>query len=138
MPDNIMAMQRLTSIYLEMDNPQAALETLEETQKHSPRDPNVYYNIGAVYANIGNDALSKGQDIYREVVKMDPIDREQLGIALESFKQAQSAYSEALYFMDNTLALSPDDDAAAQALREIQRTKKILDTMQRSAEQILR
>ena len=138
LPDNIMVMQRLTSIYLDMDNPQAALETLEETQKHSPRDPNVYYNIGAVYANIGNDALSKGQDIYRDVVGKDEIDKEQLALALEFFNQAQSAYSEALYFMDNTLALNPDDAAATQALREIQSTKKILDTMQRSAEKILR
>lgn len=138
LPDDVAVMQRLTSVYLDMDNPEAALETLEETQKHSPRDPDVYYNIGAVYANIGNDALQKGQDIYRVVVGIDPIDKERLAAAVKSFKQAQSAYSEALYFMDNSLALNPDDDAAAKAVSEIQSTKRILDTMQRSAEQFLR
>jgi tetratricopeptide (TPR) repeat protein len=136
-PENMFIMQRLTSTYIEMGNLQAALETLEETQKNSPRDPDVYFNIGAVYSNIGNDALKKGQDIYREVVSADTIDKERLAIAIEYFKQAQSAYSEALYFMDNTLALNPDDKFADQAIGEIQRTKRILDTVQRSVEQML-
>lgn len=136
-PENMLIMQRLTSTYIELGDLHAALETLEETQKSSRRDPNIYFNIGAVYSNIANDALKKGQDIYREVVSATPIDKEQLAIAMESFKQAQSAYSEALYFMDNTLALNPDDSAADQAIREIQKTKKILDTVQRSVEQML-
>ncbi len=135
--ENMLIMQRLTSIYIERGNLQAALEILEETQKNSPRDPDVYYNIGAVYSNIGNDALRKGQDIYRDVVGAGTIDKEQLAVAMESFKQAQSAYSEALYFMDNTMALNPDDTTTDQAIREIQKTKKILDTVQRSVEQIL-
>ncbi|MCH8023901.1 MAG: tetratricopeptide repeat protein [Candidatus Marinimicrobia bacterium] len=136
-PENILIMQRLTSLYIELGDLQAALEILEETQKNSPRDPNTYFNIGAVYSNIANDALRKGQDIYREVVSAIPIDNEQLAIAMELFKQAQGAYSEALYFMDNTLALDPDDAAADLAIREIQKTKKILDTVQRSVEQML-
>ena len=40
--------------------------------------------------------------------------------------------------MDNTLALSPDDAATSQAIKEIQSTKKILNTLQRSAEEIIR
>jgi hypothetical protein len=40
--------------------------------------------------------------------------------------------------MDNTLALNPDDTTAALATRELQSAKKILDTLQRSAEEILR
>lgn len=136
-PENILIMQRLTSLYIEKGNLRAALEILEETQKNSPRDPDIYFNIGAVYSNIGNDALMKGQDIYREVVGVETIDNEQLGIAMAFFKQAQSAYSEALYFMDSTLALNPDDTAADRAITEIQKTKKILDTVQRSVEQML-
>ena len=135
--ENIAIMQRLTTTYLELGNLQAALETLEETQKNSPRDPDVYFNIGAVYANIGNNALQKGQDIYRDVVNADSIDKEQLAVAMESFKQAQSAYSEALYFMDNTLGLNPDDISADLAITEIQRAKKSLDAIQRSVEQML-
>ena len=135
--ENMVIMQRLTSIYIDTGDLQAALQILEETQKNSRRDPDIYYNIGAVYTNIGNDALRKGQDIYRDVVGTDNIDKEQLAIAMESFKQAQSAYSEALYFMDNTLALDPDDTTADQAITEIQKTKKILDTVQRAVEQML-
>jgi len=136
-PDNVDIMQRLTSAYLETGNPQAALETLEEAKQHALKDPDVYYNIGAVYATIGNEALEKGQNMYREAIGAEEIPIDMLEEAVESFKQAQDAYSESLYFMDNTLALDPDDAVATQAIREIQSTKKILDTLQRSAEEII-
>ncbi|MFB0516842.1 MAG: tetratricopeptide repeat protein [Candidatus Neomarinimicrobiota bacterium] len=138
LPDNIDVMQRLTAVYLETDNSQAALEILEEAQRQAPKDPDVYYNLGAVYANIGNEALEKGQELYREAVSIEEIPIEKLEVAVENFKQAQKAYSESLYFMDNTLAINPDDPFAAQAIKEIQSTKKILDTLQRSAEEIIR
>jgi tetratricopeptide (TPR) repeat protein len=138
LPDNIDVMQRLTAVYLDLGQSEAALETLEEAQRHAPRDPDVYYNIGAVYANIGNEALENGQDLYREAVSAETMPLEKLKEALEFFKQAQRAYSESLYFMDNTLALNPDDTTAALATRELQSAKKILDTLQRSAEEILR
>lgn len=138
LPDNIDVMQRLTAAYLDIGEPETALEILERAQRHAPRDPDVYYNIGAVYANIGNEALENGQDLYREAVSAEPMPLEKLEEAVEFFKQAQRAYSESLYFMDNTLALNPDDTTAARAISELQSTKKILDTLQRSAEEILR
>lgn len=131
-------MQRLTAAYMEIGNSQAALEVLEEARRNAPRDPDVYYNLGAVYANIGNEAIEKGQELYREAVNAEEIPVDKLEAALEYFKQAREAYSESLYFMDNTLALNPDDPTAARAIREIQSTKKILDTLQRSAEEIIR
>ncbi|MCK4578635.1 MAG: tetratricopeptide repeat protein [Candidatus Marinimicrobia bacterium] len=138
LPDNLAAMQRLTGIYLELDQPENALVILEETQKHSPRDPDVYYNIGAVYSKIGDQALKKGQEIYRQAAAEGNVTAQQLELALEQFKQAQTSYSEALYFLDNTLILNPDDAVAQESLRKIQATKKILDTMQRSTEEMLR
>ncbi|UCD37919.1 MAG: tetratricopeptide repeat protein [Fidelibacterota bacterium] len=138
LPENVDLMQRLTAAYLDAGNPQAALETLEKAQRSAPREPDVYFNIGAVYASIGNDALEKGQDLYREAVSTETVPVDKLEEAVELFKQAQKAYSESLYFMDNTLALNPDDTAATGAIRELQSTKKILDTLQRSAEEILR
>ncbi len=138
LPDNIDILQRLTAAYMETGNSQAALEVLEEARRNAPREPDVYYNLGAVYAGIGNEAVEKGQELYREAVSAEEIPIDKLEAALEYFKQAREAYSESLYFMDNTMALSPDDPTAAQAIREIQSTKKILDTLQRSAEEIIR
>jgi len=91
-----------------------------------------------VYASLGNDALEKGQEIYREAINADELPIDKMKAAIASFEQAQGAYSESLYFMDNTLALNPDDAAAARAIKNIQSTKKILDTLQRSAEEIVR
>ncbi|MBA7695624.1 Beta-barrel assembly-enhancing protease [subsurface metagenome] len=138
LPDNIDVMQRLTAAYMEIGNSQAALEVLEEARRNAPRDTNVYYNLGVVYAGIGNEAVEKGQELYREAVSAEEIPIDKLEAALEYFKQAREAYSESLYFMDNTLALNPDDPTAARAIKEIQSTKKILDTLQRSAEEIIR
>ncbi len=136
MPDNIDVMQRLTAVYLEMGDSQAAIATLQESQRYAPKDPDVYYNFGAVYASVGNEALEKGQNLYREAVSTDPIPIDRLETAVEEFKRAQEAYSESLYFMDNVLALNPDDVPATEAIREIRNTKKILNTLQRSAEEI--
>ena len=137
LPDNIDVMQRLTAAYLDVGKPEVALETLEKAQRYAPRDPDVYFNLGAVYANIGNDALEKGQDLYREAVGAEEMPYEKMAEAVEFFKRAQRAYSESLYFMDNTIALNPEDTSASNAVREIQNTKKTLDMMQRSAEEIL-
>ena|GEM_PF-4849536 len=138
LPDNIDVMQRLTATYLEIGDSQTALEILEKARRNAPKDPNVYYNLGAVYASIGNEALEKGQELYREAINADQIPIDKMEVALASFKQAQSAYSESLYFMDNTLVLNPDDAATSNAIKEIQSTKKILNTLQRSAEEIIR
>ncbi|MCH7496878.1 MAG: tetratricopeptide repeat protein [Candidatus Marinimicrobia bacterium] len=138
MPDNIDAMQRLTTAYLELGDRESALETLELTQRHAPKDPDVYYNIGTVYANIGNDAVQRGQSLYRDAVGMEEIPVHKLVEAEEDFKQAQRAFSESLYFMDNTLALNPDDEAATRAINEIQKMKKILITLQRSTEELIK
>ncbi len=138
LPDNIDVMQRLTAAYLEVGDTQAALETLEKARRNAPRDANVYYNLGAVYAGIGNEALERGQELYREAIAIDEIPIDKLEAAVTFFKQAQNAYSESLYFMDNTLALNPDDVSASQAIKEIQSTKKVLNTLQRSAEEIVR
>ncbi len=137
-PDNMVIMQRLTSAYLEGGNLPSALNILEETQKLAPNDPNISFNIGAVYENIGNDALKQGQDLYRDAVQAAELLTSDIEEALEHFKQAQNAYSEALYFLDNALALNLDDMAADQALVTIRKRKKILDTIQRAAEDILR
>ncbi len=138
LPDNIDVMKRLTTAYLEIGDSQAALETLEQARSNAPRDSDVYYNLGAVYANIGNGALEKGQELYREAIAGEEILIDKLESAIDYFKQTQKAYSESLYFMDSTLALNPDDAAAAGAIKNIQSTKKILDTLQRSAEEIVR
>jgi len=138
LPDDVEIMQRLTVAYMETGNSQAAIDILEEVRRNAARDPDVYYNLGAVYAGIGNEAVEKGQELYREAIGLEEIPVDKLEAALEYFKQAREAYSESLYFMDNTLALNPDDPTAAQAIREIQSTKKILDTLQRSAEEIIR
>lgn len=138
LPDNVDVMQRLTATYLEVGDSQAALEVLEKARRNAPMDPDVYFNLGAVYASIGNKALEKGQELYREAINADQIPLDKLEVAIASFKQAQGAYSESLYFMDNTLALSPDDAATTRAIKEIQNTKKVLDTLQRSAEEIAR
>jgi tetratricopeptide (TPR) repeat protein len=138
LPDNMAIMQHLTGAYLKNGNTAAALEILEETQKLAPNDPDISFNIGAVYENIGNSALRLGQDLYRDAVTTENVNASNLEEAVEYFKQAQNAYSEALYFLDNSLALNPDDVAAGQALSAIQARKKILDTIQRSAEDILR
>ncbi|MEE9162434.1 MAG: tetratricopeptide repeat protein [Candidatus Neomarinimicrobiota bacterium] len=137
MPEDINSLQRLTGVYLETGDRKAALETLERTARQAPKDPDVYYNLGAVYANIGNDALARGQTLYREAVGMEEVPLEKLTQAEEEFKEARLAYSEALYFMDNTLALNPEDDSADQAITEIQNTKKILIALQRSTEGLL-
>ncbi len=138
LPDDVEIMQRLTVAYMEAGNSQAAIEVLEEARRNAPRDPDVNYNLGAVYADIGNEAVEKGQELYREAVGLEEVPVDKLEAAIEYFKQAREAYSESLYFMDNTLALNPDDPTAARAIREIQSTKKILDTLQRSAEEIIR
>lgn len=138
LPENIGVMQRLTYAYLETGNPQAAIKTLEDTQRQSPKDPNVFYDIGLVYINIGNDALSRGQRSYQQAIALEEVDYEQMAFAAAALKEAQTSYSEALYFMDNTLALDPDDLAATTAIKDIQATKKILITLQRSANEMLR
>jgi len=138
LPENMAIMQQLTGAFLKIGNAAAALEILEETQKMAPSDPNISFNIGAVYENIGNSALRLGQDLYRDAVTTENVTSSILEEALEHFKQAQNAYSEALYFLDNSLALDPDDAVAEKALSAIQGRKKILDNIQRSAEDILR
>lgn len=138
LPDNIGVMQRLANAYLATENPQAAIEVLEDTQRQSPKDPNVFYNIGLVYINIGNDALNRGQASYQQAIASEEVDYEQMAFAAAALKEAQTSYSEALYFMDNTLALNPDDLAATTAIKSIQDTKKILITLQRSAKEMLR
>ena len=138
LPDNTDILQRLTAAYLEMGDRESALETLDQTQRYAPKDPDVYYNLGTVYANIGKDAMERGQILYREAIVQEDIPLEKLLQAEEDFKQAQRAFSESLYFMDNTLALNPDDSAAAQAITELQSTKKILNTLQRSTEALLK
>ena len=138
LPDNLRVMQRLTDAYLAVGNSQAAIETLEETSRKSPKDSNVFYNLGLVYITIGNDALDRGQASYQEAIATEQVDLEEMEIAAAAFKEAQTSYSEALYFMDNTLALNPDDLAATSAIQRIQSTKKILNTLQRSAEEMLR
>ena len=136
-PENMATMQRLTAAYVETEQPTRALEILEQVRQDAPSDPDVYYNLGAVYATIGNNALTTGQEAYREAVSGDPTDYERLAVAAVYLAQAQNAFSESLYFMDNVLALDESDLAAANAIREIQATKKILDTLERSAREIL-
>jgi len=138
LPDDVDVMKWLTAAYLEVGDSQTAIELLEKARRNAPKDPDVYYNLGAVYAGIGNDALEKGQELYREAIAVEEIPIDKLEVALASFKQAQRAYSESLYFMDNTLAFSPDDAATSNAIKEIQSTKKILNTLQKSAEEIIR
>lgn len=137
-PDNMPIMQRLTSSYLAAGNSVSALEILEQTQKLAPGDPNISFNIGAVYQNIGNDALILGQDLYNKAVTGEKVLSTVLEEALVQFKQAQNAYSEALYFLDNTLGMNPDDLSAEQALSAIKMRKKSLDKFQRKSEDILR
>lgn len=136
-PEDINILQRLTGAYLETGDRQAALETLEQTARRAPKNPDVYYNLGSVYVNIGNDALDRGQALYREAVSMEEIPHGMLTQAEAEFKEAQLAYSEAIYFMDNTLALNPEDTTAEQAITEIQNTKKILIALQASTEGFL-
>ncbi len=138
LPENIAVMQRLADAYVATGNPQAAIKALEDTQRQSPKDPNVFYNIGLVYINIGNDALNRGQASYQQAIALEVVDYEQMAFAAAALQEAQTSYSEALYFMDNTLALDPDDLAATTAIKNIQDTKKILNTLQRSAKEMLR
>ena len=138
LPDDIGVMQRLANAYISTGNPQAAIEALEDTQRRSPKEPDVFYNIGLLYINIGNDALDRGQAAYQQAIASQDVDYEQMALAAIALGEAQTSYSEALYFMDNTLALNPDDLAATTAIKNVQDTKKILITLQRSAKEMLR
>jgi tetratricopeptide (TPR) repeat protein len=137
-PTNVNIMQRLTAIYVETEQLQAALEILEEARRLTTSDPDIYFNLGLVYASIADAALEKGQPLFTEAINQSPVPLDDLKSALDTFEEAQNAYSEALYFLDNTLALIPDDESAARAIAEIQNRKKILDTLQNSAQEILR
>ena len=137
-PTNVNIMQRLTAVYVETGQLEAALEILEEARHQTTSDPDVYFNLGLVYASIADAALEKGQPLFTEAINQAQVPLDDLQTALDSFEEAQTAYSEALYFLDNTLALNPDDESAVRAVAEIQNRKKILDTLQNSAEEILR
>jgi tetratricopeptide (TPR) repeat protein len=137
-PSNVNIMQRLTALYVETEQLDAALELLEEARRQTTSDPDVFFNLGLVYASIADAALEKGQPLFTEAISQDPVPMDDLKTALDTFEEAQNAYSEALYFLDNTLALNPDDESASQAITEIQNRKKILDTLENSAQEILR
>ena len=137
MPDNLELLQFLTSVYLDLDSTEGALVTLERARASSPRSADVFFNIGAIYTNVANEALSHGQDLYRDAVKQTPLPEDKIKKALQYFKDAQVAYSEGLYFMDNVLALTPDDAAADQAIREIRDRKRLLDALQMAVEGLL-
>ena len=134
LPENIDVLNLLTSVYLQVGDSKSALSTLERVRDNAPRDPDVFFNLGAVYSNVGNELLTAGQDIYLNAIGQDEKPIDDLKLALEKFQQAQEAYSEALYFMDNVLAINPDDEPADQAIRDIQSRKKSLDTLQRGTE----
>jgi tetratricopeptide (TPR) repeat protein len=137
-PSNGNIMQRLTAVYVETEQLEAALEILEVARRQTTSDPDVYFNLGLVYASIADAALEKGQPLFTAAINQAEIPLDDLQSALDIFEEAQGAYSEALYFLDNTLALNPDDESAANAISEIQTRKKILDTLQNSAQEILR
>ncbi|MFC1620130.1 tetratricopeptide repeat protein [Candidatus Neomarinimicrobiota bacterium] len=137
-PTNVNIMQRLTAVYVETGQLQAALEILEVARRQTTSDPDVYFNLGLVYASIADASLEKGQPLFTAAINQDQVSPDDLETALEAFEEAQKAYSEALYFLDNTLALNPDDESAMRAIAEIQNRKKVLDTLQNSAQEILR
>jgi tetratricopeptide (TPR) repeat protein len=137
-PNNVNIMQRLTAVYVETGQLVAALEILEVARRQTTSDPDVYFNLGLVYASIADAALEKGQPLFTAAISQDQVPLDDLQTALATFEEAQMAYSEALYFLDNTLALNPDDESAMRAVSEIQSRKKILDTLQNSAQEILR
>jgi len=137
-PDNVMILQRLINGLLEANQPKVAFETLENALSKLAKDAESYYNIGVNYINIGNHHLANGQTGYQEAVGADPIDRGLLQESLVALKESQTAYSEALYFMDNALALNENYINAGSAIKRIQDTKKILNTLQRSAVELLK
>lgn len=138
MPDAVDIFTLLTGIYIDMGKSKAALETLEQARKSAPRNTEILFNMGAIYINGANDDLTKGQKIYVAAAAEDmPSKAIMAKEALAHFENAQTGYSEGLYFMDNVLALDPDDDGANQAITEIRDRKKRLGTLQRAARGLL-
>ena len=137
MPENLELLQFMTGIYMELDSTEGALATLERARRNSPQSADVFFNIGAIYTNVANDALTRGQDNYRAAIQESPPLQANVKKALQYFEDAQEAYSEALYFMDNVLALTPDDEAADEAIREIRDRKRRLDALRMAVEGLL-
>lgn len=137
MPENLELLQFMTRIYLDLDSTEGALATLERARQNSPQSADVFFNIGAIYTNVANNALTHGQENYRQAVQQSPPLQANIKRALRYFKDAQEAYSEALYFMDNVLALTPDDAAADQAIREIRDRKRRLEALRFAVEGLL-
>ena len=138
MPDDLDILTILTGIYLDMDNSEAAIETLERARATAPRNAEVFFNMGAIYINVANAELTKGQKIYVAAAGADmPSKAIMAKEALAHFEKAQTGYSEGLYFMDNVLALDPDDDDANQAIKDIRDRKKRLGTLQRAAQGLI-
>lgn len=138
MPGNMDVLNMLTTVYLETGDSKGALATLERVRQNVPQDSDVFYNMAAVYTNVGNELLNIGQELYRNAVAQAEVPIEPMKQALVKFGEAQEAYSEALYFMDNVMALNPEDEDADQAIRDIQTRKKRLDMLQRSAEEMVK
>lgn len=136
--DNLDILTVLTGIYLDMDDSESALKILEKARKSAPQSAEVFFNIGAIYINVANTELTKGQDMYKAAVNEDMASRATMvKQALAHFAEAQSGYSEGLYFMDNVLAINPDDTSASQAISDIRNRKKMLDTLERATEGLL-
>ncbi len=136
-PDDVGLMERLTAVYMELKEYDAALEVLETALETAPRDPNVNYNLGVVYNAIGGDAFELGQTQYNNAASTTPPSFEGLEAALDYFEQAQAAYTEALYYLDNSLAYNPDDASASSAVTQIQNMRRVLNTLIGSTEEII-
>lgn len=136
-PDDVSLMERLTAVYMELGKHDEALEVLEAAFEASSRDPNVNYNLGVVYNAIAGDAFDQGQKLYSDAASTTPPSIESLTAAADYFEQAQEAYTEALYYLDNALAYNPDDTSASAAISQIQNMRRVLNTLIQSTEEVI-
>jgi len=136
-PDDVGLMERLTAVYLELGENEEALVVLETAFEATPRDPNVNYNLGVVYNAMGGDAFEQGQVQYNAAASATPPSLEGLEAALEYFERSQELYTEALFYLDNSLAYNPEDASASAAVSQIQSMRRVLNTLIGSTEEII-
>ncbi len=137
--EDMFAMKRFASTYLELDQQEKALEIMISARAAFPRDLDILFNIAMIYTNMADENSADAQDSYRDALQESQgVNYELLESAIEIFNKAQEQYAEALYYLESTLSINADDADVEGLVTQITGIKRQLINFQSSAEEILR
>ncbi len=137
--EDLFAMKRLASTYIELGQQEKALGIMISARAAYPLDMDILFNIAMIYTNMADKNSADAQDGYRNALQgSQGVNYELLESVIETFNKAQEQYAEALYFLESTLSINADDADVEGLVTQITGIKRQLINFQSSAEEILR